>query len=621
MDAHSRGRADDIDPADQWVLNPQTGSYELRLDHSAEQAAASSSAPSSSSPSSPSSASSASSASSGPRSSSGAVPTGRRRAPGPGGPAGAPGGPRTDGRPGDRTAGVPGQRRRRAPGAPDGPGGPGGAGGGPAAAGRRKRKPPKSGKKKVLVWGGGVTAFVLVGTAAGAYAYYQHLNNNLSTIDVADAGSEGFAKDQPVNILVIGTDKRTGSGNEGYGDKDSPGHADTTILFHVSKDRTNATALSIPRDLITDIPDCDTIMPDGTKKTVPGQRGVRFNTSLGQSDRDPGCTMRTVEQLTGVRPDHFMMVDFNAVKTLTTAVQGVEVCLAKDVNDKDSHLNLPAGRHTIQGEQALAFVRTRHSFGNESDLSRIETQQQFLSSMIRKMKSSDTLTDPSKLFDLAEAATKALTVDKGIGSIGHLKDLGMEMSKVDPKNITFTTLPVLDNPAEKVKATVVVDEGRAKPLFSMLQNDVSLTEVKKKEKEAKTAQAALLKGPRAEASGVRVDVYNGSGKQGAAQSTILWLQNEQGVLKSSNKSNAPQDLPKTQLEFAPNQADQARKLADLMGLPATALKQGTAEAGAKQPMTLTLGGDFKGAGVPIAGPAKTPKGVQRVAADKQVCAK
>ncbi len=569
MDAQSRGRADEIDPADQWVLNPQTGNYELRLGQSAAH----------SSPSAPSA-----TRTPGPRSSQG-----RRTA--------------TPGRE------VPPQRSRR--------GGDASGGQNPPTAGRRKRKQPKSRKKKALMWTGGVVAFLVVAGSVGTYLVYRHFDSNLNTVDVAGAGSGGFKKDQAVNILVIGTDKRSGAGNESYGDKNSVGHADTTILFHVSKDRTNATALSIPRDLITDIPDCETKTGDASK-VVPGTQRTRFNESLGQSGRDPGCTMRTVKELTGVTVDHFMMADFNAVKTMTTAVGGVEVCLAKDINDKDSKLNLPAGKHVLEGEDALAFVRTRHSVGFGGDLSRIEIQQQFLSSLIRKMKSSDTLSSPSKMWDLAEAATKALTVDTGIGKISRLRDLGMELSKVNPSNITFATVPVVDNTDG---ATVLLNEGKAKPLFSMIQDDTSLTEVKEKEQDAKNKQQGLLKGPRAAAADVRVAVFNGSNTQGAALSTLTWLQNEKGVLKSSNEGNAPQKLAKTTLAYAPNQADQARKLADLMGLPATALKPGTKEAVGLEAMTLTLGGDYKGAGVPLTGPAKAPEGVQKVEADKQVCAK
>ncbi|WP_260610830.1 LCP family protein, partial [Streptomyces sp. WAC06614] len=506
---------------------------------------------------------------------------------------------------------VPGPRRGEGP-----PGG--------RRTGRKRRDGGGGGRRKALRIIGGGAAFLLVGGSVAGYLYYQHLNNNINTTDVGDAGSGGFKKDQPINILVIGTDKRTGAGNEGYGDKDSPGHADTTFLFHVSKDRTNATALSIPRDLITDIPTCPTRQPDGSTKDIPGDRN-RFNTSLGQAGRDPGCTMRTVKQLTGIQVDHFMMADFNAVKTLSTAVGGVPVCLDKAVDDKDSKLKLGPGEHRLQGEEALAFVRTRHAFGNESDLDRIKTQQQFLSSMIREMKSKDTLTSPSKLLNLAEAATKALSVDTGIGSIGKLKDLAGELKGINPKNITFTTLPVLDNPAERVKATVVLDQGRADPLLQMIRGDVSLTEVeaqKKARAEAqKNQQDALLQGNRAPAGEVRVNILNGGGPKGSAQTTLSWLQVSKGVTRASNLGNAPAKLDATTLEYAPNQADQARALADMMGLPSSALKIGSADAPPATPMKLTLGADFKGAGISLTAPQQAPEDIQRVEADKAVCVK
>ncbi|MFI8345708.1 LCP family protein [Streptomyces sp. NPDC085639] len=577
MDAQSRGRADEIDPADQWVLNPRTGNYELRLADSAAQARPKVTAPRRS-PSAPST----------PTSPSPGVPKPRRG----------------DAPPGGRRGG----RSRKG----------GGAGGG----GRRK---------KALVITGGTLAFLLVGGSLAAYLYYDHLNGNLSVTDIAGAGTGGFKKDQAINILVIGTDKRSGAGNEGYGDKESVGHADTTILFHIAKDRSNATALSIPRDLITNIPDCPTKQPDGTTKDVRGSKGVRFNNSLGQEGRDAGCTMRTVKDLTGIEVDNFMMVDFNAVKTLSTAVGGVPVCLEKAVDDKDSKLKLSEGEHRLQGEEALAFVRTRHAFGNESDLDRIKTQQQFLGSMMREMKSKETLTSPKKFFSLAEAATKSLTVDQGLGSINKLTDLAGELKDIDLKNITFTTLPVLDNPAEKVKATVVVNQALADPLLQMIRGDVSLTEVEKKEQAAKEAadadakakQDALLQGNRAPAADVRVNIYNGGGPKGSASTTVNWLQNSKGVSKSSNVGNAPSKVGATQLEYAPNQADQARALADIMGLPATALKVGTANAASKTAMKLTLGPDFQQPGSPLApaAPQQLPEDVQQAQADKAVCAK
>lgn len=485
----------------------------------------------------------------------------------------------------------------------------------------------KSKAKKILLWTGGIMAFVLVGTAGAAYLYLEHLNDNITSVSDDGASTGGFSKDKAINLLVIGTDKRTGSGNEGYGDSGSVGHADTTILLHVSKDRTNATALSIPRDLIVDVPDCETKQEDGSTKVIKGTDNVRFNTSLGQDNRTPSCTVRTVTELTGIQADNFMVADFNAVKTLTTAVGGVEVCLAKDIDDEDSHLKLSKGTHTIEGEQALAFVRTRHSVGFGGDLSRIELQQQFLSALMRKLKSNDTLTSPTKMIKLAEAGTKALTVDSQLDTIDKLKDLGLELGKLNVKNLTFTTVPVVDNPAEKVAATVVVNASTAPTVFQMIKDDVSFTEVKEQAAASKNAAAAAaaarLKGTRSAASAVRVQVMNGGAPAGSAQETLNWLQNDEGVTKSENAGNAPAALSKTTLEYAPDQADQARKLAAIMGLPGTALKPGKSVENSQglPTMTLTLGKDFKGAGVSLTTPTTVPDTVQKSTADKVECAK
>ncbi|MGX1030125.1 LCP family glycopolymer transferase [Streptomyces sp. SAI-097] len=567
MDAQGRGRAEDVDPADQWVLNPDTGDYELRLPPSAPQSP---------------------------------IPAPRRASPAPADPE------------------VPAPRRRRA--APEEPP--------PGRRGRRRPAKKKSRGKKILLWTGGTMAFVILAAGSAGYLYLQHLNDNIESLPDDGASTGGFQKDQAINILLIGTDKRTGSGNDGYGDKGSAGHADTTILLHVSKDRSNATALSIPRDLIVDVPDCPTAQEDGSTKVIPGSTGVRFNTSLGQSGRTPSCTMRTVTELTGVKPDNFMVADFNAVKTLTSAVGGVEVCLAKDIDDPDSHLKLPAGKHTVEGEEALAFVRTRHSVGFGGDLSRIEIQQQFLSSLMRKLKSNDTLTSPTKMVKLAEAGTKALTVDAKLDSIGKLKDLGLELGKLNTKNLTFATVPVKDNPAEKTPVTVVLKDGSAQQVFDMVKNDVSFTEVKKKEKQKQqkedAAVAARLEGEKSEPGEVRVRVMNGGAPTGSAQEELAYLQTQAGVSKSENAGNAPADLAKTTLEYAPDQADQARALAEILGLSGAAMKPGESVTNSQglPTMTLTLGKDFKGAGVKLdATSAKAPEDLQKSTADKVECAK
>ncbi|MFE6626794.1 LCP family protein [Streptomyces rochei] len=582
MDAQGRGRADDVDPADQWVLNPRTGEYELRLPPSVPQSP---------------------------------VPGPRRPAPRTGGassPAdGAASGTRRTAAPGRE---VPPQRRRRS--APEEP-----------APGRRGRRPAKKSKgKKALLWAGGSTAFVVLVAGVGGYLYLKHLEGNVTTTDVGSAGSSSFKKDEAFNILIIGTDKRTGAGNEGYGDKGSVGHADTTILLHVAEDRSNATALSIPRDLIVDIPDCETTQEDGSTEIVPGEQDVRFNRSLGEDGRDAGCTMRTVAEATGIKPDHFMMADFNAVKTLTTAVDGVDVCVEKAVDDPKSHLKLPAGESKVEGEQALAFVRTRHAFGNEGDLDRIKVQQQFLGSLMRKMASGDTLTSPTKLVKLAEAATKALTVDKPIGNVGTLKDIALELKKVPTKNITFMTVPVIDNPAEPKPVTVVLKPGTAEQVFSTIRNDISFTEVEKKEKAAKkkeaAAVAARLEGEKSDPSEVRVRILNGGAPAGSAQQELNYLQTTAGVTKSENAGNAQAEAAKTTLEYAPDQADQARALAEILGLSGAAMKPGESVTNAQglPTMTLTLGKDFKGPGVKLDATSVETPDVDKTTADQKLCA-
>lgn len=601
MNAQGRGNAGNFDPADQWVFDPNTGSYELRLNPVADD---SSSTYGNARPTPPRQ-----------RRSPDNAPSSAQHSSAHGYPGRAPADDDPDA-PGRTAAGeprLPAQRRRNRA-ADNSP-----SGGRRAAGGhgrnRRKRKQPLSRKQKVLRWGGGGVALLLVAGCAGGYLVLQHLNGNINKVDVGEqnpAVTKG-----PVNILIIGTDAREGKGNEGYGDKGSPGHADTTLLLHVSADRSNATALSIPRDMITDIPSCSTKRPGKPTKHIPGQQDVRFNTSLGQEDRNESCTWRTVEHLTGMKVQHFMRADFNAVKELSTAVGGVPICAGHPIHDPKSHLNLTAGKHVVKGEDALAFVRTRHSIGTGSDLSRIQLQQQFLGAMVRKMKSGDTLTSPSKLYDLVDVATKALTVDSGIGSAKKLYDLAKDLRRVNTSNITFTTVPVVDNPQDP--ATVVLNKGQADPLFKMVRNDESLTKTKKDKAKAKAKGGKdVAEAKKAPASQVRVKVRNGGGPVGSAQETVDWLQNQKGVRLSSNAGNASAKLSKSTLEFSASQAGQAATLADMMGLPKSSLKE---KSGGGKAMKLTLGKDFSGAGQPISSPHKAPSGVQNSHADKNTCVK
>ncbi|MER7708301.1 LCP family protein [Kitasatospora sp. NPDC097605] len=509
------------------------------------------------------------------------------------------------------------------------------AGGGRAARRRARGAARRNRRRRLLKWTGGLGAFVLVAGCGGAYYAYQHFNNNITAVKVqlGDEAERPKPVGDAMNILVIGTDSREGLGRS-YGDEGSAGHADTTLLFHVAKDRTNATVLSVPRDLMVSVPDCRT--PDG--KTIPGSTRTMFNNSLGQEGRDPGCTWKTVEKMTGIRVDHFVMVNFEAVKTLSTAVGGVEVCAAKDINDPDSHLKMSKGRHVVQGDEALAFVRTRHTVGQGGDLTRIPLQQQFISSMIRSIKSSDTLTNPAKLWKLADAATKALTVDSGIGSVDKLKDLALDVSKVDTEHITFTTVPVLDDPVDENR--LVLKQPDAGQLFSMIGNDRSLTAPAATPEATAGASAAASTAPAAaptasagatapaaptapvaDAKELRVTVRNGSGTPGQAQQTVDRLQ-AKGYARAATAANAPVTAATT-IAHPAGKAAEAAALATALGLPADAVKADP-KLGAKDGLVLVLGkvAPAAAAATPSTPVTEAPKDLQRVQADDtDVCAK
>ncbi|MER6304311.1 LCP family protein, partial [Kitasatospora sp. NPDC001539] len=487
-----------------------------------------------------------------------------------------------------------------------------------AATARRRRR------RRIVKWTAGTGALVMAAGCGGAYYLYQHFNSNLTSVKVqlGDEAERPQAAGAALNILVIGTDSRAGLGRA-YGDEGSTGHADTTLLFHIAKDRSNATVVSIPRDLMVPIPECQS---DKGRK-IPGSARDMFNTSLGQEGRDAGCTWKTVEKMTGIRVDHFVQVNFEAVKTLSTAVGGVEVCAAKDIDDKDSHLKMSKGRHVVQGEEALAFVRTRHAVGFGGDLTRIPLQQQFISAMIRKIKSDDTLTSPTKLYKLADAATKALTVDSAIGSVEKLKDLAQDISKVDTKNITFTTVPVLDDPADPDR--LVLKQPDAGQVFSMLAGDRSLTATTATPAtgapapagSAPAASAAPQTGaasaPPVDAKDVPVSVRNGSGTRGQSGPTVEKLK-AKGFARAAVASDAPVTAGTT-VAYPAGQEAAATALATALGLPADAVRPNP-KAGAKDPLLLVLGKDVLAA--PSQAPTEAPKDLQRVQADDaDVCAK
>lgn len=340
----------------------------------------------------------------------------------------------------------------------------GGEGSGPR---RRRTRGQRALRAGVLT----LSALVLLIAATGTVLYLR-LNGNIRDLPLfggvgGDAGTEqpdAFGR-TPINVLVIGSDSRADPADCRLGGDCGPGeNADVEMVLHISADRSHASALSIPRDTVTELPACRN-PHGGVTRPVRGQ----VNSTLRYG---PGCTVAAVHALTKIPIDHFVMADFSGVVRMSDAVGGVPVCVDRDVYDSYSHLKLAKGGHELQGTAALEFLRSRHAFGDGSDIGRTDAQHLFLGALAHRLREGGSFTDPGSLLSLADAATQALTVDTGLGAVPKLVSLANDLRKVPSARIAFTTMPSVTDPGNPNRV-VVSDAGRR--LFAAIAADMPLT--------------------------------------------------------------------------------------------------------------------------------------------------
>ncbi|MEU4731890.1 LCP family protein [Streptomyces sp. NPDC023588] len=335
------------------------------------------------------------------------------------------------------------------------------------------RRPPSSRRRRLLRWIGlGAALLVLAGAATGWWLYSK-LDGNITEDTSAAAELERYERERPAhlatgaqNILLIGSDSRSGKDNARYGQDQGTQRSDTAILLHLPRDRRSATAVSIPRDLMTRIPPC--LTADGSRTR---ERFAQFNWAFQWGGA--ACTIRTVETLTGIRVDHHMVIDFGGFKKMVDAIGGVEVCLKAPMNDSEAKLKLAAGRQTLRGEEALGFVRARYSLGNGSDTERMERQQQFLGSLVDKVKSNGVLLNPARLYPLLDAATSSVTTDPGLASLRDLYELVRDMRDIPTEQVKFLTVPRQPYTGDPNRDELV--EPDAARLFDQLRMDKPVT--------------------------------------------------------------------------------------------------------------------------------------------------
>lgn len=330
-------------------------------------------------------------------------------------------------------------------------------------------KPKRRGWLRLLVLSTLTIFGVTIATLGGGYVY---LATQLTAagIDVFSTDGETFSPptaaeiNGPITMLLIGSDTREDQGDVNYGEVGT-NLADVIILIHVAEDRKSAVALSLPRDLMVPVPAC----PDpNSPGMLPAKDLAQINSTMNYGG--PACTLLAVQALTGLEIPYLGVIDFKGVIAMSEAIGGVEVCVSEPISDDKSKLYLDAGIHSLQGEQALAFLRTRYGVGDGSDLSRISNQQVFLTSMVRKLLGEGALTNPFTLFRLSTAALENMTLSKSLTDIGVLFGIAREVNDVDLDKISFIRLPVYDMEGEYAGRVAAIPD-QSEFLFDLIRTD------------------------------------------------------------------------------------------------------------------------------------------------------
>ncbi|WP_443042160.1 LCP family protein [Streptomyces sp. B21-105] len=452
-------------------------------------------------------------------------------------------------------------------------------GGGSRAAGRSGGT-RLTRRGRVVAWGAGVSAVVLLGAGgAGAWIWYD-LNDNITSAEVDDKLGDNRPQNLSPgskNIMIVGSDSRDGA-NAKYGKDLTTMQSDTLMVLHIPADRKWASVVSFPRDSWVEIPGCE--KGDGTSSR-PHHYKINEAFAIGGSNNKvaeaAACSIKTVEANSGLRIDHFMSVDFSGFKGMVDALEGIEVCPKQAIHSEKARLDMEAGCQTVKGEKALGYVRARYGVGDNSDIGRIGRQQEFMDALAKKAKAK--LTSPDAMYGFLQAITKSLTTDPDMAGIKQLYGLADELKGIPSERLSFLTVPnygrVADKPTDL--ANVVWQYPQAADLFTSLAKD----------KEVTKAQLDAAKKNVVYASSVRVQVLNGTGVSGRAAAVAEKLRTAGYTVTGTG--NAPATVARTTVSYPAGLETKAAVLASrLPNLRATA--DASAAAGV---VTLVVGPELK----------------------------
>lgn len=434
---------------------------------------------------------------------------------------------------------------------------------------------------KVIVVMASVIALVVSGMG---YFTIGQLGNDVASAQNLDLGGEGEATaDGAVDILLVGTDSRTDAQGEPLPDEQlerlnagfdhGEQNTDTMMVIRVPADGSEATAVSIPRDTYIHDEEFGNMKINAVFAAHRDQRRAELEASgeaLSEQEIEQQATeagraglIAAIRDLTGVDIDHYAEVGLHGFVHLTNAVGGVEVCLRNPVNDPYSGADFPAGRQTLDGYEALAFVRQRHDLPR-GDFDRIVRQQAYMASLVNKVLSTGTLTNPGKLSDMADAVERSVVLDED----WDIMSFANQLADLAAGNVTFTTIPVtsVDGTGDYGESIVTVDQSEVNEFFE----EMVVTEEERAQAEAEAgaeAEAAPELNPALES--VEVHVLNAGGIAGLANNIGDWL--EGAGLKVAETTNAQDGIYfESQIVAANPDSEAAQALSEMLGgLPIT----------------------------------------------------
>lgn len=474
----------------------------------------------------------------------------------------------------------------------------------PRRAARPERPSPGSNRlRRALVRTAVAVSVLVLVVSVGGYAAFTYYNARIGRINIQLPGHPvppGPPAGAAQTFLLVGSDTRNFPGGNQF--QATPGstdyvtgqRSDTAILVYVPPGTAKVTAISFPRDSWVTIP------------AYTGRNGVHVpahQSKINSAFALGGAPLliATIENISGLRVDHYVQVDFAGFEHMVNALGGVSICVNTTRHDKDSGDYLTRGTHFVNGAQALAFVRDRKGLPR-GDIDRILDQQYFLSVMLHSVLSAGTLANPFKLNAFLKAATASVTVDDGL-SFADLRTLALRMRHLDPAHLTFTTLPFTSEAAWRDGQLVVLpDQDKIHRMFAALTGQSPAPSPT-----PHSATPALT----VPAAAVSVTVLNGGGVAGLAARAAADLRSA-GFVVTGIANAATSGATQSVIRYPANQAAAARTLA--AAVPGAVLQPDGSSGG----IVLVVGGGYAGAhpvGVeaPGAGGGSTPSGPANLA--------